>query len=505
MRIVASMAGAIALMAAGCRAPADGDPWIIASPCDTVTVSDAAGIWASLGAEERSVFTEAESPAEAFINALSGKKALELLVDESGMLQDPFLCAEAESWLRLESAIAARRLALQEETALVNENDIGFWRENQGLMVWFSSDAPCPEGPFAIAELPRELSSGLHQLAPGESSALDGYGVITLDSLLQTPARTENQPDSVLAALIGGGRERFLYLREYARFLDGGETWISAGFTDLSLLPEDSVVVFSPLGQWTRSQIEIELAFFQTKFSQVEASAQWSGMILENLVMQSHYRNLLASDHPAVADSIREASRKFLLSQAAEALVREYLQNEVTVTRADLEYEYSLLTDPPLTAETRVFQLASAGMEELPDLSNAVADSAGLYGYPGVAALACPGGDSRVSRPLMRAEIPGEIAWVLFEIARNDTLTWFGPFEISQGYFAAFRLREVIPARPATMLEIEPRLNESARRRLETEAMEVFLDGIRRRFQIVVNYEVMGKLSSDPGMWASGV
>lgn len=506
MRMIALLAAALAITATGCfRSQNDVNQWIVASPDDTLTVADAAGIWASLGEEERAVFTETDDPAGSFVDALSGKAAIEQLVEESGLLEDPDLNATASCWLRVESAMAARLLAVEEETASVTEGDIQFWRENQGVIVSFSSDTPIPEGSFAIAELPAELGATLRQIAPGESASLEGFGVVTLDSLLQLPVQTESLPDSVVAITIGKERERFLYLWEYARIIDGGETGISPGFANLSVLPEDSIVVYSPLGQWTRSQIEIELAFVNSRFPQLEASAQWSGMLLENLVMQSHYRNVLVSEHPEVADSLREASLEFLRSQAAEILVRQYLDSAVIVTRADLEEEYAMLAEPPMSAEMRVFYLASAGIAELPGLRRAMADNSSLDGFPGVTELASPGGDPRISRPLMIAEIPGTMASVLFGITEADTLTWFGPFEINQGYFAAFRLREVVPPRPATIEEMEPQLVESARRRLEAGAMDAFLEEIRQDYRIIVNDDVMDRLSNDPGQWGEGV
>lgn len=502
MRIIALLAIAVVVFATGCSQPkVEGGQWIISSPGDTLTVSDAAAAWDSLDAEERAVFTASEDTAAAFIEALSGKLALERLVAESGLLQDPELLAMTECWLRVESAMAARNLIAEEETASVNEADIEFWRQNQGVAVWFSADTACPDGPFAIAELPRDLATTLNQLAPGESAPLEGFGVIRLDSLVRNPVQTVEQPDSMIALIIGGERERFGYLREYVRLVEEGETGISQGFNNLSELPEDSVVIRSPLGQWTRSRIETEIAFLNTRFPQVEASAQWSGMLLENLVMQSHFRNVLESDHPGVADSIREASLTYLQGQAAETLLKQFLDSTVTVTGEDLEVEYSLLPEPPVSPERRIFNLAAAGIDDLPELRRALADGTEITGYPGVDGLAEPGSDPGTSRPLMRADMPGDAASVLFGIAPDDTLAWYGPFEVSQGVFVAFRLREVLPSRPATIEEMEPQLAESARRRLEAGATEVFLEELKVRMQIIVNDDVLDRLPTDPGQW----
>lgn len=506
MRMIAILAVVATTTTTGCsRAQVDGDQWIIASPHDTLTVADAAAVWASLDEGERTFFAESDDPAGSFIDALSGKEAILLLVEDSGMLEDEGLNAMASCWLRVESAMAARILAADEEIAAVNEGDMRFWRENQGVFVMLSSDSPCPKGPFAIAELPRELGAALQQISPGESALLEGFGLVTLDSLLRIPGQTESLPDSVVANIIGRERERFQYLVEYARIIEEGGTGISPGFANLSMLPEDSIVLHSPLGQWTRSQIETELEFFQSRFPHVEASAQWSDMILENLLMQSHYRNVLESEHPLVADSLGEAARAYLESQAAEVLVRQYLDSAVTVTRADLEEEYSMQEEPPLTTEHRVFHLASAGIGSLPELRRAMADGIGLEPYPGVPELASPGGDPRISRPLVIAEVPGESASILFGIDRTDTLTWYGPFEIDQDCFAAFRLREVVPSRPLTIEEMETQLTRTARHRLEAVATDILIDKLRDRFQVIVNDDVLERLSPDPAKWGAGV
>lgn len=502
MRLIALMAATAAFASAGCsRTKVDGDQWIIASLRDTVTVSEAAAVWNSLNARERAVFTASEDPAGAFLDALSGKAAIEGYVEESGILEDPELTASAECWLRVESAMTARRLIAEEETALVSEADREFWRSHQGVAVWFSADSACPAGPFGIAELPRELGMTLDQLVPGESASLEGFGAVRLDSLVRNPVQSIEQPDSVVSMIIGGERERFRYLREFCRLTEEGRAGISNGFSNLSDLPEDSIVIFSPLGQWTRSQIETEIAFLKTRFPQVEASAQWSGMLLENLVMQSHFRSVLASSYPGVADSLREASLEYLHGQAAETLLRQYLDSAVTVTRADLEEEYWILPEPPVSAEMRVFHLAAAGIGELPGLRLAIAEGTEIEGFPGLEGLAVEGSDHRISRPLMRGDMQADVATVLFGIAADDTLTWFGPFEVSQGVFAAFRLREIIPSRPATIEELEPQLTESARRRLESGATRVFLDELQNRMQIIVNEDVLERLPPDPGQW----
>lgn len=504
MRMIAVLAIAVAVSATGCsQSKVGGDQWIIASPGDTLTVSDAAAVWSSLNPEERAFFTSSDDPAGAFVEALAGKAALERLVTDSGLLRDPELLAMTECWLRVESAMAARNLIAEEETASVNEADIEFWRRNQGVAVWFSADSACPVGPFAIAELPRALATTLDRLAPGEAASLEGFGVVRLDSLVRNPVQAVEQPDSLVALIIGGERERFGYLREYTRLIEEGGTGISQGFMNLSELPEDSVVIHSPLGRWTRSQIETEIAFLKTRFPQVEASAQWAGMMLENLVMQSHFRNVLESDHPQVADSIREASLAYLQGQAAETLLKQYLDSAVTVSREDLEEEYSLLPESPVSPERRIFSIAAAGIEELPELRLAVAAGGDIEGYPGVEGLAVQGSDPGVSRPLVRADMPGDAASVLFGTASDDTLTWFGPFEVSQGVFAAFRLREVLPSRPATIEEMEPQLVESARRRLEAGATEVYLNELQVRMQIIVNEDVIDRLPPDPGQWES--
>ncbi len=478
-----------------------GGSWFIASAVDTVTVAEAAETWSAMGVRERALLTESANPAVFFGEALAGKMALELAVAETGAAGDPSLDRSTESWLRTESAGAARRLIAAGETAAVTDSDLEFYRRNGGVQVLFTTEIPGPSGPFSLAELPRDLALALESLAPGESVLLDGYGTVTLGSSIPPELEPSLEPDSVVARIIGMGRERYRYLREYENLIRDPDTRILEDFSILAALPPDSVVISSRVGVWTREQLEREVSFFQTRLAPIRANAQWRDMLVENLLMQSHYRRILESGYPAAADSVAAEASGYRTGLAAERLVTAFLDSAVTVTDRDLEEEYLLLPAPVILAQLRVFDTARCGLDDLPALRLAVSTGTGLDAFPGVEGLAGGRAGSRYTRPLMRAELPGGSAETLFALEPTDTLTWHGPFEVEPGVFAAFRLVRDVPARPAAPGDIEDQLRESARVRLRNRALETLLLDLRERHGVEINGRVLEELPPDPALW----
>jgi hypothetical protein len=492
------------LIFAGCSPEtSDGNQWLISAGRDTITVSDAALMWNALSEQEKAVFYSSENPGVEFALALAGKAVFDMLLDSSGVLDDTLLVSTAASWARIESASAARRLLADEETASVNPEDIEFYRKNQGVQVWFHTDSSCAPVPLLITELPAELAVALEGLAAADSAVVPGYGWVTLDSVLIPQTQLPGESDSITAEIIGSGRERFQYLREYSVLMQENTFFVSDGFTDLTSLPEDSVVISCTVGEWTRSSLESEVGFFQSRFPAVEANEYWKDMLVENLVMQSYYQNLLLDRFPQVADSIRAESENTRRRLAVESIVKSRMEQTVTVTPADLEEEYSLLSEPLFTAEKRVFATVSTDSAGLADFSNALSAGGDIEAYPGLGGLALPDNAEGITRPLMRSDLPGTISEVLFGIPLADTASWSGPFEMETGIFAGFRLVEVIPPRPVSVEEISPMLEESARRRLEAQALDTFIAELMERFEVTVNTSLLRALPGDPGAWIS--
>ena len=370
-------------------------------------------------------------------------------------------------------------------------------------MAWFTLEETGPIGPLPLTELPRELASSLNGLSPGQSVVLPEYGSVVLDSLFDNMphSRPSSEPDSTLVQIIGYGRERFHYLKTYYALRSDPETLVNSDVASFPSIPEDSVVVSSPLGEWTRGQLEQELRFFQTRVPHMSVSPEWIDMIVENLFMQSHFKNLLQTRYPSAADSILQASLAFSRRRGAEMLIREHVLRHIEVTREDLEHEYSLLPEPVLTAERRVFATAASGIEDLDRFRNSLLEPGGPESFPPVAGLSASQESPGVTVPLMRAGLPGNISSVLFEIDADDTTTWLGPFEIEPGFFGAFRLLEVIPPRPATVDELEDRLRDAAQIRLEAEYTDGFLLEQRRRFGVKVNEQALRGLPASPELW----
>jgi hypothetical protein len=492
------------MIASGCGSPAvDGDTWLVATENDTVTVREAGVLWEGLEESDRAFFARSDNPSREFVEALAGKAALEVLLDSSGILDDPDLTAFTSSWLRVESAIRARSLLAHEEMASVNDSDLDFFRAREGVMAWFTLEDTGPIGPLPLTELPRELASALNGLSPGQSVVLEEYGSVALDSLYDNMphSRPSAEPDSTLIQIIGYGRERFHYLKTYYVLRSDPGTLVSQGLGDISSIPEDSVVVSSPLGEWTRGQLEQELRFFQTRVPYLSSGPEWIDMITENLFMQSHFKNLLQARYPAAADSVVQASLAFSRRRGAELLMREHVLRHVEVTREDLEREYSLLSEPVLTAERRVFATASSGIEDLDRFRSSLLEPGGPESFPPVPGLSASQDSPGVTVPLMRVGLPGNISSALFDIDADDTTTWMGPFEIEPGFFGAFRLLEVIPPRPATIDELEDRLRDAAQNRLEAEYTDGFLLEQRNRFGVKVNEQALRGLPASPELW----
>lgn len=502
MKLLPALAVIPACMIMGCaQEEISGKSWFVASGRDTVTVAEAAEIWNGMGARDRAVMAESADPAAAFGEALAGKMALELTVADAGATGDPSLDWNTGSWLRTESASAARKLIADSEIAAVTDSDLEFYRRNEGVQVWFTTGIPGPSGPLPLGELPLALALALESLAPGESTSLDGYGAVTLDSSISLEFEPTQEPDSVIARIIGTGRERYGYLREYENLIRDPETRILEDFSLIPSLPPDSVVISSRAGVWTREQLEREVSFFQTRFPPVQANAQWRDMIVENLLMQSLYRGILESGYPGVADSMAVEAARFRTGLAAEKLVAGFLDSAVTVTGRNLEEEYLLLPEPVIMAQRRVFETARCGLDGLPALRLAASTGTGMETFPPLEALADGRPGTRCTRPLMRAELPGASAETLFELEPGDTLTWHGPFEVEPGVFAAFRLARDIPSRPADPEDIEDQLRESARVRLENRALETMLLELRERHGVEINRRALEELPPDPGLW----
>jgi hypothetical protein len=502
MKLRPALAVIPACIALGC-APEEisGKSWFVASEGDTVTVAEAAEIWNAMGVRERAALAESADPAAAFGEALAGKMALELTIAETGAAGDPSLDWTTGSWLRTESATAARKLIADSEIAAVTDSDLEFYRRNEGVQVLFTTETPGPSGPLPLGELPMDLALALESMTPGESLYLDGYGTVTLDSSVSQELEPAQEPDSVVARIIGYGRERYGYLREYESLMRDPDTRVLEDFSLITALPPDSVVISSRAGVWTREQIEREVSFFQTRFPPVQANAQWRDMIVENLLMQSLYRKILENDYPGAADSMALEASGFRTGLAAEKLVADFLDSAVTVTDRDIEEEYLLLPEPVIMAQRRVFETARCGLDELPNLRLAASTGTGMESFAPVEGLADGPAGSRRTRPLMRAELPGASAESLFALEPLDTLSWQGPFEVEPGVFAAFRLVRDIPSRPAAAEDIEDQLRESARVRLGNRALEALLLELRERQGVEISGRALDALPPDPGLW----
>ena len=495
------------LLAPACSERSGGE-WLLIAGGDTTSVQDAAELWSALPEHEREMFSGTENPGLEFIEALAGKAALNSLTDSSDILEDPMVESFTRSWLRAESAAAARRLRTGLETARVDSLDIELYRRNEGVMVWFTLDGTHRVGPIPLTDTPRELARCLDGLEPGQAADPAGFGTVRLDSLHHNMPHSgpSSEPDSVIASSIGYGRERYAYLRTLDSIMNDPMTVISPlirGTAQGVPQPDDVVLLFS-LGEWTFAQWEAELAFFRSSVPFIDSSPRWVDMAMENLIMQTFHQNILTVNHPEVADSLEQAAGARRRLIASEILVARHLEETVAVTEADIHQQYLMLPEPLYLPEKRVFLVSSSSLEDLPEFRQAVASGdvdRMRDRFPGVPGLAGDPERPGVTRPLARAEIPGGISPDLYGIQGEDTLTWYGPYEIGPDLFAAFRLKEVFPSVPATEEDLTVRLTEDARLRLEAQEIRSWLGELRERFGIRINTRLLQSLPPDPGDW----
>ncbi len=320
------------------------DGWLVAAPGDTLTVDEASVMWGQLSPEETEFFMAAGVPSSEFVRSIAGRMALEIHIDSSGILADTLLETFAQGWFRMGSAALARQLRAGIETARVDSSDIAFFRENQGRLVWFTAEYLGSMGPFQAADLPRELALLLDRLEQGQADTLPGFGEVRLDSLFDNMPLSgpPTEPDSAVAELIGYGRERFIYLCAYREIRNDPFTFVSPFLSDPTEQPPepDAVVLSFSLGEWTLAQWERELAFLRYVDPYVGPEPLWADLLVENLLMQTFYRDILEVNEPERADSLRAEIGHQRRAFARDILIRRHLDDAVEVTVLNVLAEY---------------------------------------------------------------------------------------------------------------------------------------------------------------------
>lgn len=320
-------------------------------------------------------------------------------------------------------------------------------------------------------------------------------------SIPENPLR--DQPDSAVVEVLAMGRERYLYLAAYASIVSEGGFYAAESFSNTDQLPEDSLMLSCGSWRWTRKDLEEEAAFLSTRFPALELSDHWRDMFIENLLMQSHLLEVLQDEFPETADSIAAEAEGYRRSIAADSVLAELMEESITVTRSDIEEEYTLMETPVIIPEKRVFESVSTTADLLPSLEEAFTEGTLPGEFPPLGSIPSSEGNNGLSSPLTRSELPHGVPGTLFEIFPDDTTAWIGPYEVEPGIYAAFRLVEVMPAREATVDELTTTLTESARRRLENLAVEDVLLELREEYGVTLNADAMGSLPGNPGLWPS--
>jgi hypothetical protein len=486
---------ALLLALAACsRAPEAG--WLVTAGSDTVTVAEAAAEWERMPEQNRSGLEASGSPAEGLADYLAGRAALRLHALSTGFTGDESADTRARAWLRENSADMAREAALIRETALVDSADLAFYRRNEGLMVWFTMERTGPMGPLSLTDLPRDLADALARTPQGGSAEVPSLGTVRLDSLYDNMPGDfpVTEPDSALAAMIGYGRQRFLYLAALSEIRRDPLTVVDPAILDPEAAPPDSgrVVLAFSLDSWTYGRWTDEMDYLSRRDPYFAANPRRADQLVEKLLMDTFHENMLGTENPQLADSLATETERVRENAVLEQLLESRLDSVVTITPEEIHREYLALPEPVTVPELRLFRTAASGVEDLPSLRAAAA----VGDLPGERPE-----DPFFREPVPRSGIPGPLAEALFGIPAADTLSWHGPFQFRQDTWLAFRLVQAFPARPATEEELRPGLEMSARSRLEAEETARWLGELRERYGVRVNAALLESLNPDPGTW----
>lgn len=516
------------LFLTACFGPsADSSTWILNVKDDTLSVGQLGEAWLEMDSLQRESFLSKDNIIGEFIVAYGRRVILEKELEAEGYLTDPLFLSFKASWLMVETASAAKRILIDREAAEVTESDIQYYGEHMGRNVVYTvnpgSSNEYRVGPVHLPNLQRELSMHLDTLSFNEIGT-DALGLLVrLDTLIMI--------DSVLIknALSDPVTVSDMAIRDFsnARFNRWAQGISSRIYTDYSVtvdpvkvedftqhlignnpdMPDDEVIVESDFGTWTVKNLEDEIHYLDTRIDVQPGSSVWIEDMIQVLLMQCYFHEFIQEEAPEILDSLRAESETYLLNFTSEMYYNDMIRSNVTVTESDIIYEYETLEEPFMIEEKRVLQAVYIPAEMIEDFRQAVyreeleefISELDGFGY-----LAADSTQPQITRPLRFGEIPGGHGEEVFLLDPSDTTTWLGPVSVfADDGTALLRLIEVVPPRVATIDEVRRSLKDKAMIRLQEQATVELIQELEEKYILVINEEILDKLPSDPGMWAT--
>ncbi|MCD4708574.1 MAG: peptidyl-prolyl cis-trans isomerase [Candidatus Sabulitectum sp.] len=498
------------LMIISCGTP-DGSNWLIKTSTSEVTVSEAGIIWDELDQSERALLLAGDSPVGDFVSALGRETMILHEISNDRYLHSPTIEYMRKCWVRSASAKAYNDSLSASVQGGITATDLSNYRELLGKIVWYSSTAREGAGPVRLPDLPWDLAFAFDTMTTGSTVEIEGVSY-TLDSCITSPEKLidEAHPDTdrvntfALSSLTQSRVNRnLLSLKTEAM----GTFSIDSASVLAYCAHRDSLEDRTELAFWNNGAISAEefdgiVAFIALGQSNAASSPRWVYRNLKNQAELIIVEELYSRIYPHDYADIQQAANKFATDQAYELLFRHNVTNSVVITDSMVIEAYSSMDSIPMVPETRTFisiAASSTVCEEVLARLNS-GDSLFLSNYSGYSRFLIHG-NNLLSRPVSVSELPSEISAVLFGLNEVDT-GWYGPSEIDEDLFIAYRLDQIFPAHPTPF----EKLRESIRHRLlihceEQRTMEWICE-LERACNLQINNGILGDLPADPSSWS---
>ena len=516
---------AMVLVATGCfGSGTTGDTWLVMAGEETLTVADVGMEWDELDEANREVFTRKDNPVGEFIVALARKHLLQQEMRAAGYLTDRALIARRDAWLRYMAVESARVYYSDLHASDVTEDDIAYFVDNMGLTVWYTLHPGTPEesvhGPEHLPEIEFTLATLLDTLDAGESGICSSGLPVRLDSLVlmdsalvaSTIADSAYCREFVLSRLSIARTNRWLegiqetLVEDYSVTVDSAALLrLTAYYADSLALQPAEVVITSDLGNWTAQDLADYLGLLSTRMYTQPFSAEWQAGFVENLLLHSVILEIFEAEAPGIIDSLGMEADAYMYDLAAELFYDDMVTSSVEMVEADVQEQFSSMSELPTMEETRVFRLTVIPPDRLPEYRQAKSSGSldtFVESLDGYLSLCADTADVQVTRPLRIGELPAGLGTELFLAEPSDTM-WIGPLATDTGTgYTLVKLLEVIPGEPATLEDIRSVVEMAARRRLEEEATVRWMQQLEESYGLQINEEALDGLPPDPGLWS---
>ncbi|MHA2023097.1 MAG: hypothetical protein ACTSWQ_05495, partial [Candidatus Thorarchaeota archaeon] len=446
-----------------------------------------------------------------------GKQILLSEMHALGYLTDPSIIAFGDGWLRLENAIFVTRRIEEEIQENITRYDLEQYNTAPANNIWFSlssdSSMTLTYKKVYIRTLPVDFYESLAYLQQGDSVTNELGVTFHLDSLVSSEPGLETslayEADSM--AILNICRERtklFLNnlqqtaIQEYNVAVDNNNLYL---FCKDAIIDPDILIIVSDYRNWNAREFQYEIDFLETRMPVQEGVFVWNLTLSETIILHSTLLQYTGEFFPAAFDSLKEARDTYLRELALQRYYNDHISNTISINRSDLEEQYALLNGTFMFEERRVIETVIVPDERINQFEQANLEgnvSEIIVEMLPLERLSDSDMFPRISRPMRLVEIPAQLGDTVFLLSAFDTISWHGPFPITEvDGSICFRLASIVPGRVAEIDEITYDLTVLARERLEQEAINAFMLELYEKYEVSVNSELLERLPADLTEW----